>query len=81
MKRETITLMLNGVEDGFISETAVFRPASRQESPERTVHMKKKQIITAALAAALILVLGVSAFAIWGIPRFTGTHSFRSSGD
>jgi hypothetical protein len=36
--------------------------------------MKKKQIITAALAAALILVLGVSAFAIWGIPRFTGTH-------
>ena len=54
MKRETITLMLNCVEDGFISETAVFRPASRQESPERTVHMKKKQIITAALAAALI---------------------------
>ena len=74
MKRETITLMLNGVEDGFISETAVFRPASRQESPERTAHMKKKRIITAALAAALMLVLGISAFAIWGIPRFTGTH-------
>ena len=41
MKRETITLMLNCVEDGFISETAVFRPASRQESPERTAHMKR----------------------------------------
>ena len=81
MKRETITLMLNGVEDGFISETAVFRPASRQESPERTVHMKKKQIITAALAAALILVLGVSAFAIWGIPRFTGTHQMPKTAE
>lgn len=81
MKRETITLMLNGVEDGFISETAVFRPASRQESPERTVHMKKKQIITAALAAALILVLGVSAFAIWGIPRFTDTHQMPKTAE
>ena len=67
MKRETITLMLNGVEDGFISETAVFRPASRQESPDRTAHMKKKQIITAALAAALLLALGITAYAVWSI--------------
>ena len=67
MKRETITLMLNCVEDGFISETAVFRPASRQESPERTAHMKKKQIITAALAAALLLALGITAYAVWSI--------------
>ena len=81
MKRETITLMLNGVEDGYISEAAVIHPASRQESPERTAHMKKKQIITAALAAALILVLGVSAFAIWGIPRFTGTHQMPKTAE
>ena len=67
MKRETITLMLNCVEDGFISETAVFRPASRQESPERTAHMKKKRIITAALAAALLLALGITAYAVWSI--------------
>ena len=81
MKRETITLMLNGVEDGYISEAAVIHPASRQESPERTAHMKKKRIITAALAAALILVLGVSAFAIWGIPRFTGTHQMPKTAE
>ena len=67
MKRETITLMLNCVEDGFISETAVFRAASRQESPERTAHMKKKRIITVALAAALMLALGITAYAIWSI--------------
>ena len=67
MKRETITLMLNGVEDGYISEAAVIHPASRQESPERTAHMKKKRIITAALAAALLLALGITAYAVWSI--------------
>ena len=64
MKRETITLMLNSVDDEYISESAVFRPASIQESPERIVHMKKKRIITFALAAALILALGTVAYAI-----------------
>ena len=67
MKRETITLMLNSVDDEYISETAVFRPASIQESPERIVHMKKKRIITFALAAALILALGITAYAVWSI--------------
>ena len=63
MKRETITLMLNSVEDDTISETAVFRPESIQESPERIVHMRKKRIITFALAAALLLAFGITAYA------------------
>ena len=63
MKRETITAMLNGMADDYISEAAAFRPASIQEGPERIVHMKKKRIITFALAAALILALGVAAYA------------------
>ena len=74
MKRETISLALNSLDDRHITDTAVFSPERIQRSPERIVYMKRKRIVTFALAAALILVLGVSAFAIWGIPRFTGTH-------
>ena len=63
MKRETITLMLNSVDDDYISEAAVFCPESIQERPERIVHMKKRRIITFALAAALILAMGAVAYA------------------
>lgn len=74
MKRETISLALNSLDDRHITDTAVFSPERVQRSPERIVYMKRKRIVTFALSAALMLVLGVSAFAIWGIPRFTGTH-------
>ena len=63
MKRETISLMLNSVDDDYISEAAVYCPESIQESPERIVHMKKKRIITFVLAAALILAMGAVAYA------------------
>ena len=66
MKRETITLMLNSLDDDYISESEVFCPESIQENPERIVHMKKR-IITFALAAALMLALGITAYAIWNI--------------
>ena len=66
MKRETITSMLNGLADNYISEAEVFCPESIQESPERIVHMKKR-IITFALAAALMIALGITAYAIWSI--------------
>ena len=67
MKRETITLMLNGLADNYISEATIFCPNAIQESPERIVHMKKKRIVTLALAAALILALSVAAYAVWSI--------------
>lgn len=63
MKRETITRMLNDIDDRFVSEAAFPDPASAREGPERIKHMKKKRIITLALAAALILGLGVAAYA------------------
>ena len=65
MKRETITRMLNGLDDRYISEAEAFLPEAIQESPERIVHMKKKRIVTFALAAALVLALGVAAYAAW----------------
>ena len=66
MKRETITLMLNSIDDDYISQAEVFCPDAIQEPPERIVHMKKR-IITFALAAALMLALGITAYAIWNI--------------
>ena len=61
MKRETITLMLNSLDDDYIREAEVFCPESIQENPERIVYMKKKRIITFALAAVLMLALAVTA--------------------
>ena len=79
MRRETITLMLNGLADEYISEAAAFCPASIQESPERIVPMNKKRIITFALAAALILALGATAYAFFGF-RSVGTHEMPETG-
>lgn len=83
MKRETITLMLNSVDDEYITEAAVYGPASIQESPERIVHMKKKRIITLALAAALILALGAAAYAadLFGMKALLITNGSLSSSE
>lgn len=74
MKRETISLALNELSERHISDTVTYSPGAMQDSAERTVYMKKKRIITFALAAALILALGIATYAISGIPRYTGTH-------
>lgn len=63
MKRETISMALNAIDDSFISESAVYDPGAVQKSPERIIHMKKKRIITFVLAAALILAMGAVAYA------------------
>lgn len=69
MKRETISQALNGIDERYIDEAAVFRPAALQNSPERSAGVKIKRIMTIALAAALILALGTAAYAsdIFGI--------------
>ena len=79
MNRETITWMLNSVDDDYISEAAVFCPESIQESPERIVPMKKKKIVSFVFAAALILALGATAYAIFGF-RSVGTHEMPETG-
>ena len=67
MKRELISQALNMLDDRHISGTASFDPGAIQETPERIAHMKKKRIVSLALAAALILALGVTAYAVWSI--------------
>lgn len=70
MKRETISQALNLLDERHISDTAVFAPAFVQESPERmsSMNAKKKhtprQIVSIALAAALVLALALTAYAI-----------------
>ena len=81
MKRETISLALNRLDERHISDTMVFSPGAMQDSPERIVFMKKKRIITFALAAVLMLALGISAYAILGIPKWTATHNMENTGE
>ena len=63
MKREQVSDIITNIDDRHIAEAAQFDPARCGRSPERIVHMKKKRIITFALAAALLLALGAGAFA------------------
>ena len=64
MNREQAFETLSELDDRFIAVTP----------PERIVQVKKRKILAIALAAALILALGAAAYALSGIPRFTGTH-------
>ena len=67
MKRETISQALDLLEDRHISDTASFDPGAMQVPPGRITAMKKKRIISLALAAALILTLSVAAYAAWSV--------------
>lgn len=68
MKRETISRMLDHLDDKWIREAEDFRPGAIQDAPERSHSMNmKKRLVSIALAAALILALGVTAFAVWSI--------------
>ena len=64
MNRELISKALCQIDESFIAEA--YRPVTEAASgsSERIVPMKKKRIITFALAAALLLALGVTAYAI-----------------
>ena len=79
MNRETVSLALNRLDERHISDTVAFSPGAMQDSPERIVFMKKKRIITFALAAVLMLALGISAYAIWGTPKWTATHNMENT--
>ncbi|MBO5569195.1 MAG: hypothetical protein J6A79_09750 [Clostridia bacterium] len=60
MRRETISMALNALDDRYISEAA-FRPASCQK-----IHAKnrgRRRLLSLALAAALLLSLGIVACA------------------
>ena len=67
MKRELLSKAFGEIDEGYIAEA--YRPAPEDAiaSSERILHMKKKRIITFALAAALTLALGITAYAGWSI--------------
>lgn len=81
MKRETISLALSGIDERFIRETADYCPGSMHRIPERTPRMKSKRFLSAALAAALVLALGVTAFAVAGLFRSIATRPMPKTGE
>lgn len=64
MTREQLWDIIGDIDDRFVAEAAQYDPQKCSRSPERIGVMSKKRIITFALAAALILALGVTAYAI-----------------
>lgn len=81
MTREQLWDIIGNIDDRFIAEAAQYDPKQRSRSPERIGVMSKKRLITFALAAALILALGVTAYAIgMGIHRQRQTEMRESFG-
>ena len=67
MKRELLSKAFGEIDESYIGEAYRPVPEAAAGSPERIVHMKKKRIITLALAAALTGALGITACAVWSI--------------
>ena len=67
MKREQLSSIICNIDEQLIAESHQYDPDLCNHSPERIVHMNKKRIITFALAAALMLALGITAYAIVSI--------------
>ena len=67
MNREELFLLLGGIDDRYIAEAVCYRPGAAAGSPERINPMNKKRFLSLALAAALLLSLGVVAYAAWSI--------------
>lgn len=67
MNREKFFAALAGIDEAHIAEALCYTPEASCGSSERIVHLKKKRIITFALAAALILALGVTAYAAYDV--------------
>ena len=67
MKQELLSKAFGDIDESFISEAYRPVPMDASSTSERIVHMRKKRIVSLALAAALILALGVTAYAVWNI--------------
>ena len=63
MKREQLFTVIGEIDDRYIAEAFRYAPEAAAVPPERKANMKPKRILTLALAAALILALGVTAYA------------------
>ncbi len=67
MKRETLSEAIGGIDSRYLAEATAPAPVGASGPSERIRPMKKKRIITLALAAALLLSLGVVAYAVSSI--------------
>ena len=66
MNRELLSKAFGDIDELFVEEA--YRPVPGDTgAPERILHMKKKRLITFALAAALMLALGITAYSVWSI--------------
>ena len=62
MKRELLLKAFGEIDENYIAEAYQPLPEKAAGTSERIVHMKKKRFLTLALAAALILALGITAY-------------------
>lgn len=63
MNRDLLSKAVGAIDDRYIAEAYRPAPGAAAGAPERIAHMKIKRIVTFALAAVLLLALGVSAYA------------------
>ncbi|MBR2703410.1 MAG: hypothetical protein IKE47_04520 [Oscillospiraceae bacterium] len=64
MKREQLAKVISELDDRHIADCVHYAPEGTAGSSERGRHMNVKRIVTLALAAVLILSLGVTAYAV-----------------
>lgn len=67
MKRDCLSDAIGGIDGRFIAEAFSCDPEAASGPSERIVRMKTKRIVSLALAAALILSLGLAAYAVGSI--------------
>lgn len=67
MKRELLSKAFGDIDESFVLEAYSPVPKDAASASERIVHMKKKRMMTFALAAALVLALSITAYAVWNI--------------
>ena len=65
MNREKAFAALADISGEYISEALCYSPAAASGPSERNVYLKKKRIISFALAAVLMLSLGITAYATY----------------
>ena len=63
MNRDRFFQALSGLDDRYVAEAIRYAPGEAAGASERIVKMKARRIITIALAAVLILALGVTGYA------------------
>ena len=62
MKRELLLKAFGEIDENYIAEAYRPLPEDAAGTSERIVHLKKKRLLTFALAAALMLALGITAY-------------------